>query len=111
MRFFKNIDGEYISSISTGCGQTEISEQEYNTILDIIRSAPTAPGGFVYKLRADTLEWELVELSTEPEPEYTDEDKAEAYDIIVSGIHSKETPKPLEIAKKIKELVEKYYKG
>ena len=38
-------------------------------------------------------------------------DKAAAYDIIVSGITEKETPKPLEIAKKIKEIVDKYYKG
>lgn len=46
-----------------------------------------------------------------PDIEAESANKAEAYDIIVSGINSKGTPKPLEIAKKIKELVEKYYKG
>lgn len=77
MDFFKNIDGEYIVSISTGCGQTEINEQEYNTILDIIRNAPAAPDGYQYILRADTLMWELVELPPEPEPS---EDPAEIED-------------------------------
>lgn len=68
MHFFKNVDGAYIGSISTGCGQTEISEQEYNAIHDTIHNAPAALDGFVYKLRADKLEWEPVELSPAPEP-------------------------------------------
>ncbi len=37
---------------------------------------------YTYKLRADTLEWELVELPPEPEPELTSE---EALDIILGG--------------------------
>lgn len=77
MRFFKNIDGEYIDYISTGYGRTEISEQEYNAILDIIRNAPASQEGYAYKLRADTLEWELMELPPEPQPS---EDPAEIED-------------------------------
>ena len=40
-------------------------------------SKPCAPDGYTYKLRADTLEWELVELPPEPDP---GEDEATAED-------------------------------
>ena len=81
------IDG-YIAALSTG-GGTEITESEYSTIMQKIQNKPTDPEGFQYKLRADNLEWELVELPpNEPEPEYepTIEDKAEAYDILTGVI-------------------------
>jgi len=79
---YKNVSGGYIASITTGAGQIEISQAEYNEIIDIIRAAPTPPEGYVYKLRDADLTWELVELPPEPyEP--TDEDKAEAYDILM----------------------------
>lgn len=79
---FKNIKDGYIVSLSTGFGQTEITEEEYNAILSVIRSAPTSPDGYIYLLRADTLEWELVELPPEPEPEDPELDNAEAFGII-----------------------------
>ena len=89
-----------------------IDADQFGAIQTAIDNKPQdAPDGYQYRLRADNLEWELVELPTEPETEPTEEDKAAAYDIIVSGITEKETPKPLEIAKKIKEIVDKYYKG
>ena len=81
---FKNIEGDYLIALSTGAGEAEISEQEYNSILDIIHNAPAAPDGFVYKLRADTLEWELVELPPAPEPS-EDVDDSEALNIILGG--------------------------
>lgn len=83
--YYKNIDGQYIESISTGYGQVSISESDYNAILSIIHSAPVAPEGYVYKLRDGSLTWELVELPPMPEPEDepTVEDKAEAYDILM----------------------------
>lgn len=43
-----------------GIGE-EITEDEYNTILDKINNRPTAPEGFTYRLTA-ALKWELVEL-------------------------------------------------
>lgn len=53
---------------------TEITEAEYNTILEIIRNKPTAPDGYGYKL-TDSLEWELYELPKEEvEEEATDAD-------------------------------------
>ena len=55
----------YIVCIGHGDIGTEITESEYNTILQKIKSRPAYPEGYTYKLRADDLEWELEEL---PEP-------------------------------------------
>ena len=57
----------------------EISNAEYETILQAFESRPTAPDGYAYKLRADNLEWELVELPpVEPEA-ITDEEALTRY--------------------------------
>lgn len=40
----------------------EITEDEYNTILDKINNRPTAPEGFTYRLTT-ALKWELCKLS------------------------------------------------
>ena len=84
MRFYKNIADGYLESMSTGYGQIEITEAEYNSILSIIRSAPIAPDGYTYLLRAD-LEWELVENHPDSQPQDDDIDNAEAFDIIFGG--------------------------
>ena len=84
--YFINLDGAYIASLSEGLGQTQITEEEYTNILSIIRSAPSAPDGYTYMLRADTLEWELVENPPEPEPPVDDDvDDAEALSILLGG--------------------------
>lgn len=60
----------------------EITETEYNEILSMLHSRPTAPDGFAYRL-TENLEWELYELPTEEaDPELTE---AEALDIILGG--------------------------
>lgn len=71
--FYKVIDGDYISGIGTNGNDsvTEITEAEYNAIMQKIQSKPTDPDGYQYKLRADNLEWELVEL---PAQEDSDEE-------------------------------------
>lgn len=61
MKYYKTTLNGYIIYISTNGGAVGITETEYNTILAIIRSKPTAPESFVYRLRED-LEWELYEL-------------------------------------------------
>lgn len=61
MRFYKIISGGYIVGIGNGSGFTEISETEYNELLAIIQSKPTAPTGFGYRLTT-SLEWEQYEL-------------------------------------------------
>lgn len=62
MRYYKLIIDGYLVSVGTGTGGTEITESEYNDLLSIIHNRPTPTTGFDYKLKADTLEWELVEL-------------------------------------------------
>ena len=66
MNFKIVIDG-YIAALTNG-GGTEITEAEYNSIMQKIQTKPADPEGFQYKLRADTLEWELVELPPSPDP-------------------------------------------
>ena len=61
MRYYKLIDNGYLVAIGKGKGNTEITEAEYNTILDLIRNKPTAESGYDYRLRED-LTWELYEL-------------------------------------------------
>lgn len=73
MKYYKNIEGGYITSVSTGnAGHTEVAQAEYENILAVIRNRPTAEDGYTYKLRTD-LTWNLVE-----EPPTEDEDATEA---------------------------------
>ena len=67
--YYKNIFDGYLESVSTGNGTNLITEAEYNEILAIAQTAPTAPDGYVYKLKADTFEWILIETPPMPEPE------------------------------------------
>jgi len=83
MNFKIVIDG-YIAALTNG-GGTEITESEYNTIMQKIQNKPTDPEGYTYKLRADNLEWELVELPpVEPEP-LTDEEALTRYANSLTG--------------------------
>ena len=67
--FYKNLYGDYIATVSTGCGQIRITKQQYDELLAIIRSKPEDPVGYCYMLRDADLTWELVERPPEPEPE------------------------------------------
>lgn len=78
MKYYKVIENGYIVQIGTGDFATEIAESEYNELLSIIQTVPKASDGYQYKLRADNLEWELVEL---PDPEPIEEEAtAEDYE-------------------------------
>lgn len=69
--YYKYIEDGYIVSVQTlnnASSEGNITEEEYNEILGIIRNAPSAPEGYVYRLRED-LAWELCELPPAPEPE------------------------------------------
>ena len=75
----------YVVAVSTKNIGVEITESEYNIIMQKIRNKPTDPSGYAYKLRADNLEWELVELPpVEPEP-LTDEEALTRYANSVTG--------------------------
>lgn len=75
----------YIVSVGVNIVGEEITEEEYNAILSRINSVPTAPSGYTYKLRADDLEWELVELPPEPDPGEEDA-TAEDYEAALSDL-------------------------
>lgn len=61
-----------------------ITEVERDNIFSLMLQKPAAPDGYTYKLRADTLEWELVELP-ESEPQNEELTDSEALDIILGG--------------------------
>lgn len=78
---YKTIIDGYIAYIGTS-GGTEITEEEYSTILTTIRNRPTPPEGKGLRLKAD-LTWEEYDLP-EPEPEeVTGEDVMEALEEIL----------------------------
>ena len=83
-KYYKNIDGDYITAIGTGIGNEAITKEEYDHILSVIHSRPTAESGYMYKLCTD-LTWELVEAPQQPveaDPEISDET---ALNIILGG--------------------------
>ena len=61
MMYQKNTENGYIVSIVSGVTNGNITEEEYSSILAVIRNKPTAPDGYDYRLRED-LTWELYEL-------------------------------------------------
>jgi hypothetical protein len=64
--YFKDIENDYITAISTGAGLIEISKEEYDTIMEIIRNRPIPSEGFDYRLRSN-LTWEEFEIEIIPE--------------------------------------------
>lgn len=78
MRYYKNIEDTYILAIGTGVGGEEITQEEYENILSVIRNRPIAETGYVYRLRTD-LTWELAEAPVvEDDAEATEADYLEA---------------------------------
>lgn len=78
---FKTIEDGFITSIGTGAGQVEITQEEYDSILAVIQSRPIPDAGFDYRLRED-MTWELVERPIDDDPELSEQ---EAMDIILGG--------------------------
>lgn len=77
MRYYKHIDSGYIIAIGTGGGGTEITEQEYNTILPVIKNKPLRTDSTDYHLK-ENLTWEEYERPDDPvEPDPIDTDTAE----------------------------------
>lgn len=81
MRYYKMIEGGYLTAVGTGYGGTEIDKDQYDEIIAIIKSRPEAPDGHEYRLNED-LTWDLVDLP-ESEEELTAE---EALDLLLSGV-------------------------
>lgn len=65
---YKQITDGYLWAVGENMGGTEITEAEYNTILETIHNKPIPPDGYDYRLKAD-LTWEQYKL---PEIEQTE---------------------------------------
>ena len=59
--FYKYINDRYIIGVGIGTDGEEITEQEYNALLDKINNRPEAPEGHSYRLTT-AMEWELCEV-------------------------------------------------
>lgn len=60
MNYYKQLENDYIIAIGVGYGNIEITEEEYNNILQCINSAPqSSDSEYIYKLRNNDLTWEL----------------------------------------------------
>ena len=59
--FYKYINDKYIIGVGTGSGGEEVTEQEYNAILDKINNRPEAPEGYSYRITT-AMEWKLCEV-------------------------------------------------
>ena len=83
MRLYKEIENEYILAIGEGVNGKEISREEYDNILSVIRDRPTAQNGYEYRLK-ENLTWELFEVDDiqEEDGEISDSD---ALAIITGG--------------------------
>lgn len=77
--YYKHIEDGFIAYIGTGAGQTEITQEEYDSILAVIQSRPIPEAGFDYRLRTD-LTWEQVERPIDDDPELSEQ---EALDILM----------------------------
>lgn len=66
MSYYKIVHNGYIVSVGKQEAPTkyDINEEEYNTILAVIKNVPKAEEGYGYRLRED-LTWELYELPQE----------------------------------------------
>lgn len=84
MKYYKQLSENHIISISTGTGDTEITEAEYNEIMTIIQNRPVTEGKG-YRLKTD-LTWEAYDLPPAPEPSDDDEiSNEEALNILLGG--------------------------
>ena len=79
--FYKAIEGEYIVAVGIGENGVEITETEYNLILNVVNSKPPRTDATDYLLRTD-LTWEEIEVQPEPEPEPSAD---ELIEIILGG--------------------------
>ena len=84
MKYFAQYENGILTAIGTGHGDVEITEAEYNAILEIIQSCPAAEGKG-YRLKTD-LTWEEYDLPPKPEPSDEDElSDTQALNILLGG--------------------------
>lgn len=79
-RYYKSVSDGYIVSIGIGLSGEEITQDEYNTILTIIKNKPERTDDTDYRLTTE-LTWEPYHV--DPIPDVIDAD--EALNIIIGG--------------------------
>ena len=63
MAFMISILNGYVLGLGKNQAKTgNVTEEQYNAVAASLRQRPKAPDGYTYKLKADTLTWELVKL-------------------------------------------------
>lgn len=74
MKYYKEVTDNIIIGLykSDNLSLTEITEEEYNTILSVIQTKPEDTNTIIYKLHADTLEYVAYDRPEEPVIEPTD---------------------------------------
>ena len=84
MRYYKIINNNYIIAIGTGNGGTEITKSEYNEIMSVIQNRPQETETTAHRLK-DDLTWEPYEVEpiSDEDSEPTEEERLNAYDILM----------------------------
>lgn len=82
MRYYKDIQDGFIVAIGTGGGGVEITETEYETILEAIHNKPARTETTDYHLRED-LTWEEYERIDPPDE--LEPSAEEVVDILLGG--------------------------
>ena len=80
--WYKIVKDGYITVIGKGSGGTQISEAEYNDIMTVMKTVPTAQNGYAYRLK-ENLTWELYEVEITDDPDIISD--TEALKIITEG--------------------------
>lgn len=81
--YFKIVSDGFVLGVGTGNGGLQITQEEYQTIVELIQEKPSAPSGYTYML-TEALEWQLVELP--PVPPVDDPATPEDYEDALSKL-------------------------
>lgn len=84
MKFYKYINNGYILAVGTGGMGDEITEAEYEEIMDVIANRPQETAEIGYRLKTD-LTWESYEKEPQPDPSEEEVPDSEALEILLGG--------------------------
>lgn len=85
MNYKKVIIDGFILGVGAHPNNGNITEEEYNTISEILRNIPSAPEGYKYLLQDGTLEWMLLKVTPVPDPSPTDDEALTRYSNELTG--------------------------
>ena len=84
MKYYEYKEDGYIVCVGTGGMGEEITEEEYNAIMDIIAHKPQETAEIGYRLKID-LTWESYEKEPQPDPSEEEVTDSEALEILLGG--------------------------